>query len=100
MTNAKPVPRILINDGPGVKRAGKSLEERARDANFSHETVSPSASTERGQPPTPHRSAQRGSAPQTDPHRCPCWLWKNHAGQCMGRGNRATKGPYRLAVAG
>src|SRR5947209_15050088 len=82
------------------KRSGKWLEERASDANFSHETVSPSASAERGQPPPPARAAERGAAPQTDPHRCPRWLWENHAGQRMGRGNRATEGPYRLAVAG
>src|SRR5438876_8383244 len=28
MTNAKPVPRILMSDGPWNKRSGKSLEER------------------------------------------------------------------------
>ncbi len=63
------------------KRPGKSLEERESDANFSHETVSPSASTERGQPPSPARAAERGSAAQTDAHLCPRWLWENHAGQ-------------------
>src|SRR6266576_857314 len=79
------------------KRPGKSLEERESDANFSHETVSPSASTERGQPPPPARAAERGSAPQTDPHLCPRWLWENHAGQCMGGWLRPAGG---LAVAG
>ena len=67
--------------GLWAKPSGEWLEESERDANFSYETVSPSASTERGQPPPPARAAERGSAPQTDPHRCPRWLWENHAGQ-------------------
>src|SRR5437660_9560399 len=79
------------------KRSGKSLEERASDANFSHETVSPSASAERCQPPPPARAAERGAAPQADPHRCPRRLWENHAGQRMGGWVRPAGG---LAVAG
>src|SRR5947208_14885673 len=75
------LPPIPSNDGPWKKRSGKSLQERESDANFSHETVSPSASTERCQPPPPDRAAERGAAPQTDPHRCPRWLWENHSGQ-------------------
>ena len=63
------------------KRSGKSLEERASDAHSRHETVYPATSAERGQPSPPDRAAERGSAPQTDPHRCPRWLWENHAGQ-------------------
>ena len=53
-------------------------------AHFSHETVYPPASAERCPPPAPDRAAERGSAPQTDPHLCPRWLWENHAGQRMG----------------
>src|SRR6516165_5002659 len=80
-----------------MKRFGKSSEERESDAHFSHETVSPSTSTECGQPPPSARAAQRGAAPQTDPHLCPCRLWENHAGQLMGRLQRSAGG---LAVAG
>ena len=40
------------------KRPGKSLEERESDANFSHETVYPAASAERGQPSPPPRAAK------------------------------------------
>src|SRR6266566_1327008 len=78
MTNAKGVSPISSNDGPWKKQSGKSLEERESDANFSYETVSPSASAERGQPPPPARAAERGALPQTDPHRCPCRLRQNH----------------------
>src|SRR5437868_1856331 len=66
-------------------------------AHSRHETVYPSASAERGHPPPPDRAAERGSAAQTDPHRCPCWLWENHAAQRMGRRLRPAGG---LAVAG
>src|SRR5690349_6979022 len=58
--------------------------------NSRHETVYPAASAERGQPAPPARAAERGSAPQPDPHLRPRRLWENHAGQGMGRGNRAT----------
>src|SRR5207249_7457027 len=97
MTNAKPVLPIPIADGHWGKRPGKWLEERESDANSRHETVSPSASTERGQPPPPDRAAERGSAPQTDPHLCPRWLWENHVGQPMACRLPATGS---LAVAG
>src|SRR5690348_15134786 len=96
-TNAKRRLPIPSDDGPCVKRSGESSEERERDADCSHETVSPSASAERGQPPPPDRAAQRGAAPQTDPHLSPRWLWENHARQRMGQGNRATD---RLALPG
>src|SRR2546423_5388281 len=66
-------------------------------ANSRHETVYPSASAERGHPPPADRAAERGSAPQPDPHRCPRWLWENHAGQRMGGWLRPAGG---LAVAG
>jgi len=61
-------------------------------AHSRHETVYPSASAERGHPPPPDRAAERGAAPQTDPHRCPCWLWENHAGQRMGGWLRPASG--------
>ena len=35
------------------KRSRKTLDERDGDAHSRHETVSPSASAERGQPPPP-----------------------------------------------
>src|SRR5438876_12095530 len=82
------------------KRSGKSLEERASDAHSRHETVYPATSTERGQPPSPARAAERGSAAQTDPHRCPCWPWENHAAQLMGRWLRATRTKGSHGVAG
>src|SRR5437899_9399126 len=84
------------------KKASRPGRKRSRhaDAHSRHETVYPPASAERGQPSPPDRAAERGSAPQADSHLCSCWLWENHAGQRMGRGNRAIKGPYRLAVAG
>src|ERR1700726_3559211 len=68
--------RIFIEKAVRVREP-----ERKADANFSHETIYPTASAERGQPPPPARAAERGSAPQTDPHFCSCRLWENHAGQ-------------------
>src|SRR5690349_15718249 len=47
--------------------------------------------------PPPARAAERGSAPQADPHRCPRWLWENYTGQRMGGWLRPAGG---LAVAG
>src|SRR5437879_3444748 len=96
-TNAKRMRTFPPNDGPWKKRSGKSLEERERDANSRHETVYPSASASRCPAPPPTRAAERGSAPQTDPHRCPRRLWENHAGQRMGGWLRPAGG---LAVAG
>src|SRR5205085_1105974 len=55
------------------------VQEGVSDAHSRYETVSPSASTERCQPPPPARAAERGSAPQAVPHRRPRWLWDHHA---------------------
>src|SRR5713101_1401796 len=45
-------------------------------ANSRHETVCPSASASRSDPTPPDRAAERGSAPHTDPHRCPAGFGK------------------------
>src|SRR5437868_3009481 len=88
---------VEILGSPSMGHALRTLKERESDANSRYETVYPSASAERGQPSPPARAAERGSAPQTDPHLGPRWLWQNHAGQPMARRRPSTD---RLAVTG